>query len=367
MLGKLLKHEWKSTCKIMTVINLTVLLLTIAGFCILNMNIFGNRESTLLAVFLIIFYALSLAAFGIITEIYLYTRFYRNLFTSEGYLMHTLPVTPLQLFHAKLIVGYFWYVINSLLVIGGVLLFSFVAAWQFMDSQEAESTHRMLSDLNSVIFGGNNDVISAFRNTFGCTPLQAAGMTVLFQLSGSLAALLMGYVSILLGQLMEKYRLAGFCHRLLHCSLYHKSDYQLFPVSPPRFANVCCRYGTYHERLFQRLFLNRCSEPDHSVSCALYGFCSAYEAKIKSGIIIITTAWVLFYHMNAISPIRKTAKINLQISIWGFFGFSAILQPEGNVSGGGSQISILHHNSRQKPGRSADGHIPSLLQRVPAD
>lgn len=209
MLGKLLKHEWKSTCKIMTVINLTVLLLTIAGFCILNMNIFGNRESTLLAVFLIIFYALSLAAFGIITEIYLYTRFYRNLFTSEGYLMHTLPVTPLQLFHAKLIVGYFWYVINSLLVIGGVLLFSFVAAWQFMDSQEAESTHRMLSDLNSVIFGGNNDVISAFRNTFGCTPLQAAGMTVLFQLSGSLAALLMGYVSILLGQLMEKYRLAS--------------------------------------------------------------------------------------------------------------------------------------------------------------
>ena len=90
-----------------------------------------------------------------------------------------------------------------------MLLFSFVAAWQFMDSQEAESTHRMLSDLNSVIFGGNNDVISAFRNTFGCTPLQAAGMTVLFQLSGSLAALLMGYVSILLGQLMEKYRLAS--------------------------------------------------------------------------------------------------------------------------------------------------------------
>ncbi len=209
MLGKLLKHEWKSTCKIMTVINLTVLLLTIAGFCILNMNIFGNKESTLLAVFLIIFYALSLAAFGIITEIYLFARFYRNLFTSEGYLMHTLPVTPLQLFHAKLIVGYFWYVINSLLIIGGVLLFSFVAAWQFMDSQEAESTHRMLSDLNSVIFGGNNDVISAFRNTFGCTPLQAAGMTVLFQLSGSLAALLMGYVSILLGQLMEKYRLAS--------------------------------------------------------------------------------------------------------------------------------------------------------------
>lgn len=208
MLGKLLKHEWKSTCKIMTAANLTLLLLTLTGCCILNTDIFDSQESALLAVFLIIFYALSLAAFSIITGIYLYTRFYRNLFTSQGYLMHTLPVTPLQLFHSKLLVGYFWSSVNALLTILSVILLSFVAGYHYVDTYGAENVQDLLQDLDMVISTGNGDWTISFRNLFGYTPLQILGLMILLQLSGSLASLLMGYVSILLGQLMEKYRLA---------------------------------------------------------------------------------------------------------------------------------------------------------------
>lgn len=244
----------------MTAINLTIILLTLVGFCILNTDIFNNEESALLAVFLIIFYALSLTAFGIITGIYLYARFYRNLFTSEGYLMHTLPVTPLQLFHSKLMVGYFWSAINSLLTILAVMLLSFVAGWHFMDSHDAESTQRLLLDLNMITSTGGGDWTVSFQKLFGYTPLQTAGLIILFQLTGSLASLLIGYVSILLGQLMEKHRLAsavGFYIALYIGDQVISSILLLLPTFQTTITDIGSFLNSYYKNILPAAVLKQ--------------------------------------------------------------------------------------------------------------
>lgn len=210
MLGKLLKHEWKSVGKVLIVINLVLILITLIGCGILNTNTFDNPEAIPLAVVLIIFYALSLSTLGIVTFIYLYIRFYRNLFTAEGYLMHTLPVSPIQLFHSKLLVGYFWTALNSLLIVLSIAALSFVAGYHFVDTHGAESVNQALQENGFMASMANGaEWTTAFQKTFYYTPAQLIILLLALVLVNSFASILTGYISILLGQLVEKYKLAA--------------------------------------------------------------------------------------------------------------------------------------------------------------
>ena len=105
MLKKLLKYEWKETARLLLPINLALIVLTVLGCAMLSTSIFDSEVSIFFAVPLLILYIISIIAFSSVTIIYIYVRFYKNLYTAEGYLMHTLPVTPMQLFHSKLIVA----------------------------------------------------------------------------------------------------------------------------------------------------------------------------------------------------------------------------------------------------------------------
>lgn len=210
MLGKLLKHEWKSVSKVLAVLNLVLILMTVIGCCVLNTNIFNNVEAIPLAVVLIIFYALSLSTLAIVTFIYLYIRFYKNLFTAEGYLMHTLPVSPTQLFHSKLIVGYFWGTLNSILIILSVTALAFVTGYHFVDTHDTQSVNQVLEDSGMIAFATTDaDWTAVFQEIFHYTPMQFFLMFLLLILVSSFVTILIGYISILLGQLVEKYKLAA--------------------------------------------------------------------------------------------------------------------------------------------------------------
>lgn len=206
MLRKLLKHEWYATCKVMVAINLALILLTFIGCCILNTDIFNHKDAVPMAILMVILYTLSLTVFGISTLIYLYFRFYRNLFTGEGYLMHTLPVTPMQLFHSKLIIGYLWTLLNTFLIIISVLALTFIAGYHFAETHNAEDSVRLLQGFQTEPLDSNN-FANAFFEFFGYTPLQFLFHLTQLQIIGSFVSLLTGYVSILLGQLVEKYKL----------------------------------------------------------------------------------------------------------------------------------------------------------------
>ncbi len=207
MLRKLLKYEWRATCKVMVIMDSALILLTLAGCCILHTDIFNHTDAVPMAVLMVTLYALSLTALGIATLFYLYFRFYRNLFTQEGYLMHTLPVTPLQLLHSKLIVGYIWTLLNASLIMVSILCLAFVAGYHFAVTHGMDGIwDRMIKELALESPAAENG-INAFYKIFGYTPLEFFRQLIWLQLIGSFVSLLTGYVSILLGQLIEKYKL----------------------------------------------------------------------------------------------------------------------------------------------------------------
>ena len=111
MLGKLFKHEWKNTYKIGLLMVLIMIGVTVFGcasfFTPLWVNGFQNSFTgkltpiDILGIVFLIFYVISIigVTYGIL--IYLGVRFYKSMYTDEGYLTHTLPVTSHHLLLIK--------------------------------------------------------------------------------------------------------------------------------------------------------------------------------------------------------------------------------------------------------------------------
>ncbi len=200
MLGKLLKYEWNSVGRILPYVNLAILVITAIGCVVLSSGALNGAFGAFLTPLLFLFYIVSLTSFMLLTLLYLYVRFYRNLYSREGYLMHTLPVTPLQLFHSKLIVGFFWTFLNDLLIIlspvGLVVL-----------ADKGSGNPSILQFFSEDGLGQGSPF--SFRTVFGYSLPGFILLLLLLTAVGCFSALLTGYVSILLGQLVEKYKAAA--------------------------------------------------------------------------------------------------------------------------------------------------------------
>ena len=100
MLGKLIKYEWKNIWKAGVLMLLGMFVVTVIGCVVLRMPgglvteiADGNNMNATQSWFVL--------SLGI--------RFYRSMYTDEGYLSHTLPVTANQLFLSKVLVSGVWY------------------------------------------------------------------------------------------------------------------------------------------------------------------------------------------------------------------------------------------------------------------
>lgn len=132
MLGKLFKYEWKTASKLLLVIHGFVLIFAVFSRIFLELN--GgmekafNRSETIISVvaFLLVFaICLCIASAALFTYIYLAYRFYKNVFTDQGYLTNTLPVTPTQIVVSKGGVAILWIVIDVfVLIIAACILFA---------------------------------------------------------------------------------------------------------------------------------------------------------------------------------------------------------------------------------------------------
>ena len=105
MLSKLLKYEFKATCRIYGGLYLAIL----AAAALLGAFFrFPALVSDFPIVVVTIVYLMLCVAIAVITALTIIQRFTRNLLGREGYLMHTLPVTPAQLILSKLISSMVW-------------------------------------------------------------------------------------------------------------------------------------------------------------------------------------------------------------------------------------------------------------------
>ena len=138
MLGKLLKHEFHAVSRLLLPMHLALILITLVGrfyvqFAMSNMD----SRFDLINVSLVMFYMLALFAILILTYVYLYIlRPHKNLFSDEGYLMHTLPVTASMHIWSKLIVSICWILLDMFLIVLSVFLMlvnpDFLEAWPYM-------------------------------------------------------------------------------------------------------------------------------------------------------------------------------------------------------------------------------------------
>lgn len=123
MLGKLMKYEWKNIWKAGTLMLLGMLVVTVIGCVVLRMpggvvtGLLDNNDinatqswfvlSSFVATLILYVVMLLASTWGML--IFLGIRFYRSMYTDEGYLSHTLPVTANQLFLSKILVSGVWY------------------------------------------------------------------------------------------------------------------------------------------------------------------------------------------------------------------------------------------------------------------
>ena len=130
MLGKLLKHEFRATGRIM--LPVFAVLVVLALLFNVSVRYIDSVSSTLLRVFfgLIIFaFTAGIIATEIIALVLMINRFYKNLLGDQGYLMFTLPASVHEIVWSKLIVSFVWFLLTNLvifLVIGGTV-FSFAS------------------------------------------------------------------------------------------------------------------------------------------------------------------------------------------------------------------------------------------------
>ncbi len=134
MLGKLLKYEIKDTARIIPFFYIITAL--VAAMVLISKKLGLGWFKTTSSVLLI----LVGIAVVIVTFVVVVLRFYKNLYSNEGYLMFTLPVKPQQLLLSKTIVAFTWIVISMLIFVGALLvsLYGFGVEFNFIDNIMSE-------------------------------------------------------------------------------------------------------------------------------------------------------------------------------------------------------------------------------------
>jgi hypothetical protein len=120
MLGKLIKYEWKGSSRILLPLNLFLLLLALLGRISVDVR-YISEDLPVITGIAMLFYIFGIFIISFTTSIYLAYRFYKSLFSDEGYLSFTLPVTQNQLLVSKLINFTIWDIINTLICIISII------------------------------------------------------------------------------------------------------------------------------------------------------------------------------------------------------------------------------------------------------
>lgn len=205
MLGKLIKHEWLSTWKVPTALFIYLGVFTILG-CISFLSPMWQSDNfviEMLAALSLMLYIISLFAISITIYVYFIIRFYRNMYSNEGYLMHTLPVKPWEHIFSKGLIFFIWSVLSGLMMILSVTLLVLTAVSTVDGVTLSVIWNSFLAELP--------EISKAWEETLGFT---FAGYFVVLALSSIVTliySILMIYTSISIGQLFQKHRiLASF-------------------------------------------------------------------------------------------------------------------------------------------------------------
>lgn len=203
MLRKLMKHEWKSIGKIPVIMLIILFVSTIlAGltfvYPIWESEALDGMGFLVILVWLLYYGILIGVSAGI--SIYLAVHFYKTMYTDEGYLTHTLPVTPRQLLVSKLLPMAGWVYIMSIAMVVSMLLFAFMAV--MFIRPDGMTTMQIFAEIKEVFAE-----LGAMLSEQGGTGFLLSMLLMLVTSGFSGAAMTIG--SITIGQLVSKHKILG--------------------------------------------------------------------------------------------------------------------------------------------------------------
>ncbi|HJC57526.1 MAG TPA: hypothetical protein H9700_09195 [Candidatus Eisenbergiella intestinipullorum] len=194
MLSRLIRHEWKETWRIPVISFIVIIFLTLVCFiCFRQMEPPVDEDSINAGAFVIMMlYCLLISSISMVVTIYIAIRFYKNLYTDEGYLMHTLPVTPRQLILSKLLVAALWVFVLSILALWAIcciLLFGLPA----MTPVDMSVVMPVLMEI--------------FPQIFGMGPVAFLLFYTVLSLVSAFSSVLIAYAAVSLGQLFSRHKI----------------------------------------------------------------------------------------------------------------------------------------------------------------
>lgn len=200
MLGKLIKHETRATSRIFLPLYGALLILTIFTKLVMAIgapDFFSEAASNnnnvaeiILGISFTLYFVL-IVGICVMTLVMIIQRFYKNLFTDEGYLMFSLPVKTWELVLSKLLVGMIWSAVCTVMIVLTFFIFS-LGAFSMMELSQA------IRSAYSMFYLQTGMELNLFMAEL-----------VLFILAETVASILMIYVSIAIGQLFNQHRIVA--------------------------------------------------------------------------------------------------------------------------------------------------------------
>lgn len=190
MLGKLVKYDLKYGIKIFVFLHAILLIVSILGRVFFMNQLDFNHTDGIMVSSLVIFVSVMLFLYMAVcfsTWLMIAIRFYRNLFTREGYLSWTLPVSGIQQLWAKILSGCIWFFLDCIICALGILILA---------------TGKNVTDAYSTIAPEITEELGMTISSFGLS-------IFVITLISSVASVILVYFCITMGQLFPAHRILG--------------------------------------------------------------------------------------------------------------------------------------------------------------
>ena len=189
MLVKLLKHEFKATSRQFLLLYAVFAAVTLCNKIVLEITSFNEFWSTFQGLFMGV-YVLTCAIIFVMTTVLIVMRFYRNMVKDEGYLTFTLPVSVHELLLSKAIAAFVWMLASFLIFLVSVMLLT----W-------GHGVTESIAELAPELFNAYPELSACKSSAIVFCILYIVNLII-----GSFYSIFMIYMSIAIGQLVNKHR-----------------------------------------------------------------------------------------------------------------------------------------------------------------
>lgn len=209
MLGKLMKYEWRGL-RLPLLIMLGILGGTTLLTCIIIFTINPKMDNvaagftTMSLVLCVLLYYFGIIGCSVGTMLIIAIRFYKTTYTDQGYLTHTLPVTPATLLAAKTITSVLcylamlaWVFATIMIILGAIYLHV-----SNISGYDKVYIDRMVGEALS-------DISMSFKEEYGISLGGFITFYVVFMIIACISAIMIVLGCVSLGQLYTKHRIIG--------------------------------------------------------------------------------------------------------------------------------------------------------------